>query len=130
MIVVDASVLAVALGDDGENGAAARARMQHEDLTAPELIDPEVTSVFRRHVAAALMTAERAESALADLIDLPLGRIPHRALLRRCWDLRDTLTVDDACYVALAEALDIPLLTSDSRLARAPRIRCDIELLR
>lgn len=129
MIVVDASVLAVALGEDGEHGSAARLRLRGEVLTAPELIDPEVISVFRRFVTSGVMTSERGEAAVADLTDLPLRRAPHRPLLRRCWELRQNLTSYDACYVALAEALEVPLLTSDRHLARAPGIRCTIELL-
>ena len=66
---------------------------------------------------------------MADLIELPLQRAPHRPLLRRCWELRHNLTSYDACYVALAEALDVPLLTADERLAGAPGLRCTVELL-
>ena len=72
----------------------------------------------------------RAELALADLVDLPLQRAPHRELLTRCWGLRSNLTVFDVAYVALAEALDSDLLTGDARLAKAPGPRCHIEILR
>lgn len=72
----------------------------------------------------------RASLALADLATMPLRRAPHRPLLTRCWELRDSLTVYDASYVALAEALDVTLLTGDGRLARAPGPRCRIEMLR
>lgn len=129
VIVVDASVLATALGDDGRAGTAARARLRYEMLTAPEVLDPEVASVFRRQVSAGLLTIERAQAALDDLVDLPLRRESHRPLLQRCWELRDDLTIYDASYVALAEWLDVLLLTADSRLARAPGLRCQIELL-
>jgi predicted nucleic acid-binding protein len=60
---------------------------------------------------------------------LPLRRYPHGPLLSRIWELRDNLTVYGAAYVALAEALDAPLLTVDARLARAPGVRCQVELL-
>ena len=129
MIVVDASVLAVALGEDGTQGSVARQRLRGEVLAAPELIDPEVLSVFRRFVGSGLMTAERGEEAVTDLIDLPLRRMPHRLLLRRCWELRQNLTSYDACYVALAETLEVPLLTGDRRVARIPGLRCTIEVL-
>jgi len=72
----------------------------------------------------------RAALALADLAALPLQRAPHRALLARCWELRDNLTVYDASYAALAEALEVTLLTGDGRLARAPGLRCHVEILR
>ncbi len=61
---------------------------------------------------------------------MPLRRAAHRPLLARCWELRDNLTIYDASYVALAEALDVTLLTGDGRLARAPGPRCRVETLR
>lgn len=127
MIVVDASVLAVALGDDGADGQRARERLTSETLVAPELVDLEVVSVWRRHVAAKLMPARRAASAVADLADLPLRRASHRPLLRRIWELRHVVTPYDAAYIALAEALDVAFVTADGRLARAPGVRCEIE---
>lgn len=128
-MVVDASVLAPALGDDGKDGDAARNRLRDEVLTAPELIDLEVASVLRRQVAGGHLDERRAVLALRDLVELPLRRASHRELLPRCWELRATVTPYDAAYVALAEALDAVLLTADSRLSRAPGIRCTVELL-
>ncbi len=130
MIVADASVLAVALADDGPDGGQARARLRGERLTAPELVDLEVISVWRRQVRAGAVDARRAALALADLAALPLRRAAHRPLLARCWELRDNLTAHDASYVALAEALDVTLLTGDGRLARAAGPRCHIEVMR
>ena len=126
MIVIDASVLATALGDDGEDGDAARERLLGQELAAPEIIDLEVTSVWRR----TLTDERRAAFALADLADLPLRRAAHLPLLPRCWELRHNLTPYDASYVALAEALNVTLLTADQRLARAPGIRCAVDVLR
>ena len=130
MLAVDASVLAVVLADDGHDGDQARARLRGERLTAPELVDLEVTSVWRRQMRDGAMDARRAALALADLTALPLRRAPHRALLARCWELRDNLTIYDASYVALAEALEVTLLTGDARLVRATGPRCHIEVLR
>lgn len=129
MIVVDASVLAVALGDDGTDGRQARARVSGEALTAPELIDLEVMSVWRRQVAAGLMSARRATDAVSDLADLPLRRSSHGPLLSRIWQLRQTVTVYDAAYVALAETLKVVLVTADRRLARAHGLKCECEVL-
>jgi predicted nucleic acid-binding protein len=130
VIAVDASVVAVALADDGHDGDHARARLRGERLTAPELVDLEVTSVWRRQMQEGAIDARRAALALADLAALPLRRASHRPLLARCWELRDNLTIYDASYVALAEALDVTLLTGDGRLARATGPRCHIEVLR
>ena len=130
MIVVDASVLAVALGDDGADGSSARGAVADEVLAAPELVDLEVLSVWRRQVAAGKVTAQRAALAVLDLAALPLRRMSHRLVLQRCWELRHTVTVYDAAYVALAEALAIPLLTADARLSRAAGLRCEIKLVK
>ena len=129
MLVVDASVLATALADDGADGDTARGRLRGEDLAAPELIDLEVVSVLRRQLSAGRLDARRARLALDDLLELPIQRVPHRPLLRRCWELRDNLTVYDAAYVALAEALGAPLVTADARLSKAPGVRCAVEVL-
>lgn len=129
MIVVDASIVAVALADDGPDGDKARARLRGEDLTAPELLDLEVASVLRKQHATGALDDRRAALALDDLQAMPIRRAPHRHLLRRCWELRDNLTVYDAAYVALAELLQIVLLTADQRLARALGPLCDVETL-
>jgi predicted nucleic acid-binding protein len=130
VLVVDASVLATALADDGPDGDHARARLRSERLAAPELIDLEVASVLRRQMQANAVNARRASLALTDLVAMPLRRASHRSLLARCWELRENLTVYDAAYVALAEVLRTDLLTGDARLARAPGPRCHVELLR
>jgi predicted nucleic acid-binding protein len=77
----------------------------------------------------ARLDQRRAALALADLVELPMRRAAHRPLLPRCWELRDTVTVYGAAYVALAELLDAPLVTADARLANAPGPRCRFELL-
>jgi len=129
VVVVDASVLASALSDDGPDGDTARARLRGQALAAPELIDLETTSVIRRLLLAGHVDARRAELALTDLVELPLRRASHRPLLARCWELRQNATIYDAAYVALAELLDVMLVTADSRLANAPGLRCRIDLL-
>lgn len=129
VIVIDASVLATALGDDGPAGDHARSRLRGERLTAPEIIDLEVASVWHRQMRAGKIDQRRAQLALADLVALPLQRASHRSLLARCWELRDNLTVYDASYIALAEALGTSVLTGDRRLASAPGKRCAIEVI-
>jgi predicted nucleic acid-binding protein len=128
VLVVDASVLVVALADDGTDGDLARARLRGEHLTLPELADLEVASVLRRQLLAGAIDIRRAGFALNDLAAFPARRAPHRPLLARCWELRDNLTIYDATYVALAEALEATLLTGDQRLGRAPGVRCPVEI--
>lgn len=129
MLVVDASVLAVALVDDGPDGDLARSRLRGETLTAPALVDLEVASVWRGLARADRLPAERADAAVDDLRALPLRRVEHAPLVPRCWELRHNLTIYDAAYVALAEALQVTLLTGDNRLSRAVGARCAIEVL-
>jgi predicted nucleic acid-binding protein len=129
VIVVDASVIVTALADDGADGDRTRARLTGERLAAPHLIDIEVASAWRRLAAAGDLDDRRAALALDDLRALRLERVAHSRLLGRCWELRGNLTLYDAAYVALAEALDVDLLTADAKLAGSPGPRCRIEVL-
>jgi predicted nucleic acid-binding protein len=128
VLVPDASVLVVALADDGPDGDLARARLRGERLAVPELADLEVASVLRRQLIAGAIDARRAGLAMDDLAALPARRAGHRALLARCWELRSNITPYDAAYVALAEVLDATLLTGDQPLGKAPGPRCHIEI--
>ena len=120
MIVIDASaaielVLRTELGERVER----RVLDPDERLHAPDLLDLEVAQVLRRLTHLKEITAARAHEALDDYAGLLVERSAHRELLRRVWELRETMTVYDGAYVALAEALDAPLLTCDGRLARS-----------
>ena len=96
-------------------------------LHAPHLIDVEVAQALRRYAAAGAIETERAARSLARLHELDLERWSHEPFLSRVWELRRNLTAYDAVYVALAEALAVPLLTLDRRIAAAPGIRAAIE---
>ncbi len=130
MIVVDASVVLEALL---RTSAATLAEgwlfRSGQTLHAPHLLDVEVAQVIRRYAAASEIDVRRGREALADLADLPLRRYPHDFLLPRVWDLRNNLTAYDAVYVALAEALDAPLITRDRRLAAAAIRHARVELI-
>jgi predicted nucleic acid-binding protein len=130
MIVVDASAVLEALLRTPVGPAVERRLFDPaETLHAPYLLDIEVAQVVRRYATMGEIDGERGRAALADLADLPLHRYPHDFLLPRVWDLRHNLTAYDAVYVALAEALDAPLLTRDKRLAAAPGHQARIELV-
>lgn len=129
MIVVDASVLAPALADDGADGDLVRERLRGEQLVAPELVDLEVVSTLRRAARAGRLDERRSGQALDDLAALPLRRVSHLPLINRIWELRDNLTAYDASYVALAEMLDCSLLTADGGIGKASGVRCAVEVL-
>lgn len=130
MIVLDASVLSNVVGDDGPDGMLARERITHESAIAvPDLADVETVSVLRRRWLDQTLTARRFSAAVEDLIALPFSRYPAIHLLHRVYALRANVTAYDAVYVALAEALGCALVTADRRLARAPGLRCQIEVI-
>jgi predicted nucleic acid-binding protein len=127
LIVVDASALVEALIGPR---AIVSARLSREPvLHGPHLLPLEVTSALRKLVSDRRVSDRGAGQALAKLAALPLRLHPHIPLLPRIWELRPNLTVYDAVYVALAEALEMPLITLDKRLSAAPRLRCVVEVL-
>jgi predicted nucleic acid-binding protein len=129
MIVVDASIIVTALADDGPDGDRVRRRLRGERLVAPHLIDVETTSAWRRLAATGALDDRRVRLAIDDLLALRLTRVSHVPFVHRCWQLRETITMYDAVYVAVAEALEATLLTADGKLAGAPGPRCEIELV-
>ncbi|MCZ6623221.1 MAG: type II toxin-antitoxin system VapC family toxin [Deltaproteobacteria bacterium] len=131
MIVIDASaLLEVLLNTPAAGKVAERLFAENDTLHAPHVLDLEVVQVLRRYTFSGEMDVERSEQALEDLADLPLNRYPHDVFLFRIWALRRNLTAYDAAYVALAEALDAPLITRDTALARAPGHHARVEVIR
>jgi len=130
VIVIDASVLVNVIGDDGRDGATARAVVARAgDLSAPDLVDVETVSVLRKRWLEGALTARRFSAAVSDLEVLPLVRYRTLALMRRAYALRANLPAYDAAYVALAESIGCHLVTADRRLANAPGPRCAVELV-
>lgn len=130
MIVLDASA-AVELLLRLPMGEAVGARLADPDqaVHAPHLLSVEVAQVVRRYVQRGELRPERGAQALVDLADLDIEHHPHEPLLPAMWRLRSNLTAYDAAYVALAEALDAPLLTLDARLAGSPGHAAVIDLI-
>jgi predicted nucleic acid-binding protein len=100
-----------------------------ESLHVPHLLDLEILQAVRRLTLAGEIPAERAELALATLLDLQLIRHDHTPFIGRIWELRASMTAYDAAYVALSEGLSATLLTCDSKLSRAHGHHASIELL-
>jgi predicted nucleic acid-binding protein len=126
VIVIDASAIVDYLLEFEPQATWAAGQMAagEQSLHAPYAVDVEVLATFRRGVLGAHFSAARARMALDDFHAVPIRRYPQKPFLERAWELRENLTVPDALYVALAEALEAPLVTTDRRLARAhgPRI--------
>ncbi len=129
MTVLDASAAVDLLLGNEPRAQWVVDRMRHHGrpLDAPSVLDVEVAAALRRLSRRDLLTARRGEEALLDLVDLPVTRHHHLALLPRMWQLRATVTAGDAAYLALAEALETPLVTTDDWLARSHghRVRID-----
>lgn len=128
--VVDAAVLAVALTDDGPDGDRVRRRLVGCRLAAPTTVDLEILSVWRRGGATGAVPQRRIDLAMADLARMPLARVPPVDLLTACWEWLRVAGPAGALYLALAEALDAPLLTVDPRLSAAASPPIRVELLR
>ncbi len=129
MIVVDASAIVAALaGQPTVPGLAVRLTSA-DGLHAPHLIDLEVAHALGRLARRAIITEGRARDAVLDMAELNITRYPHDAFLERIWDLRHGVTAYDAAYIALAEALEAPLVTCDARLTRSTGHSARVELL-
>ena len=125
MIVVDTSAAVSALLSDGE----ARRTLSDSRLAAPHLVDAEVLQTLRKLLIRGLMTNNEAGQAMRQWSRLGVERFPLLGLVPRMWALRDNVSAYDAAFVALAEALDCPLLTADARLAAAPGPDCPVTVL-
>jgi predicted nucleic acid-binding protein len=123
-VVVDASVVVMALLDEGRVGRWAEELVLSGPLPAPHLMPVEVVNVLRRSVLSGSVSQEVAALALEDLAVLPVELFPYGPLAARVWELRATVSAYDGWYVALAEDLGAEFATVDERLRRAPGIRC------
>ena len=121
MVVIDASAAVALITNQLPQAPRLRLRLAGtEGMHAPHLLDVEVLHVLRRQVFRGDVSEATAALAVGTLSQMRLTRYSHELLRGRIWELRGNLTAYDAAYVALAEALDIPLLTLDGPLFRAP----------
>lgn len=129
MLVVDASCLYEFLIGNPEAAAIRRRLYGDPDHAAPHVVDVEVLGTVRRQHMLGNLDRTEATQAIDELATWPGERFSHVLLLKRAWQLRDNVRGWDAMYVALAEALDAVLLTSDLRLAAATGPTCRIEVI-
>ena len=130
MRVIDASVVVDAFVIDGDPGEAAREQLeQQRTLAAPTILKAEVLSALRSLTLREEIAEMRGRRAIDRLHRLSVTTFPIDPLMNRIWELRSTVSVYDAWYVALAERLSVTLVTSDRRLAAANGPRCEIEVV-
>jgi predicted nucleic acid-binding protein len=123
-VVVDSSVVVAALVDTGDIGAWAEKILEQDDLYAPELLRVEAANVLRRLERDKEITEQEANAAFEDLMELDIELHVFEPFSERVWELRHNVTSYDGWYVALAEALNLPLATLDGRLAKAEGPKC------
>jgi predicted nucleic acid-binding protein len=129
-LVVDASATVKALGYKDTVGVAVYQRMAKATCHAPHLVDAEVGQVLRRAQRIGEITEATARTALAALPTIVENRYPHTGRFAElAWETRHTITFYDGLYVALATVLELPLLTADVKLAKAPGLSCEVELV-
>jgi predicted nucleic acid-binding protein len=114
-----------ALVDSGPHGAWAEKVLATGSLHAPELARAEATNIFRRLERANLISTPEANAAQDDLMELNIDFFPFEPFADRIWELRHTVTSYDAWYVALAEALKLPLATLDEPLSKSNGVTCE-----
>ena len=126
-LVCDASAVVAVLLDSGDDGTWVARKLSRAELFAPALMPFECSNIIRRHELRGLVGTDQAAQAHQDLLELPVELWPYEALGARIWQLRPNLSSYDAAYIALAEAIDTPLITLDRRIRRAPGIECAID---
>ena len=128
MLVVDTSAVIAALAGRPPHDEVVDRLAGDGDLAAPHLLDVEFLHALRRLVLGRQLGEDRAADARDDFAALVIARYDHVVLADHTWELGHDLTAYDATFVALAEILDVPLVTCDARLANAPGHRATVEL--
>lgn len=125
-LVLDSSALVALLVDAGGDGDWVADTVGSAQIAAPELVLFETANVLRRHQLRGDLEPIEATLAHDDLLALPLQLWPYAAISERAWELRGSMTIYDASYMALAELLDASVVTLDGRLAGANGQRCPV----
>lgn len=126
---MESSAIVDALVDDPANPELL-ALIADSELHAPSLIDYEVASALRGHVLGGKLADTQLEDATEDFSALRIERYPLSTMMRAVLELRENFTVYDAAYVVLAQALEAPLVTADTKLLEAHNVGVDVRVLR
>jgi predicted nucleic acid-binding protein len=118
VVVLDASVLVDVLlvPTRGEHLAGL---VGNRVVAAPAHVDAEVASALARLYRNGDLSVDQVTARLTLVEAMALQRHLLAPLLAEAWRLRDNVSVLDAFYVALAQALGTTALTTDGRLSRA-----------
>ena len=127
MSVIDASALIEILLKD-ETAAKSRRLLSH-DLFAPAILIPETVNALKKSTRLKLVTKAIARDKVAFLSLLPIDLVPMQRLSLEIWQLSDSLSAYDACYVSLAMQLGHTLITNDRKLAKEARRFVDVAIL-
>jgi len=87
----------------------------------PDLFYVECTNILWKYVRAGVYDSAQAQANLDDLKLLRLTSTPTAALIQAALPLSITYGISayDACYVALSQRNQAPLLTQDQRLVNS-----------
>lgn len=127
-VVVDASVLIRALAEDPGDELLRQRLASARKLHAPAHVGVEVLNGIRGLTIGGKLTETRARRALEDFVDMPITRYAVETMAARVWQLRHNFNAYDGAYVALAQALDVPLLTRDRKIADTAPSDIEVQL--
>ena len=128
MLVLDTSAAIAAIAGRPVDRRLIDRLSNDGDLHAPHLIDVEFLHALRRLVTTKAIRADVAEDVRTTYAQLAITRYPHHPLSDRMWELRNNLSAYDAAFVALAEELDVPLITCDRRLGSSSGHAATVEV--
>ncbi len=117
LVVVDAAAVVDVLCDLPPGGIVRGILGRATGVAAPAHMDAEVLSALARLQRSGGLSDGAAR--IRALARFGAARWPIAPLLARAWCLTDRVAARDGLYVALAQSLGAPLLTTDARLRRA-----------
>lgn len=105
------------------------ALLADEELHAPALLDFEVASALRGHMLGGKLDPVRLDQAVEDFSAFQIERHQMTSLLGHLLDLRENFTVYDAAYLVLAQALEAPVVSADTKLKEATWLGIKVQIV-